>query len=270
MPAAPLRDGQLGAYLYCFARPGAAQDLTLPGVDGQSAIETLETRGLAAVFSRVPVVEFDPLVQGESLDPAWVVPRAVRHEQVIEAVMARSPVLPVRFGSLFSSPEALATFFADQADTITRFLDQLADRQEWAVKMWLDVERMIDWLLAHDPSLSERYRQLPQTPGTRYFQEKRLRADAQREGRRRAQLAAQEILAELPSIAGKVCVLPLRKLEDAGKEMVLHAAVLLPEGAMASVASRLKEMSSRHSEEGLDVECSGPWPPYNFCPVLQP
>ena len=37
---------------------------------------------------------------------SWVGPRALRHEAVIEEVMASSPVLPARFGTLFSSAEA--------------------------------------------------------------------------------------------------------------------------------------------------------------------
>ena len=36
-------------------------------------------------------------------DLAWVAPRALRHEEVILTVMEQGPVLPVRFGTVFSS-----------------------------------------------------------------------------------------------------------------------------------------------------------------------
>jgi len=264
----PVRRGQRAVYLYCFARSGAAAGLDLRGIDDKGAIERLEAKGLAAVFSHVPVEELDPLTAEAALDGAWLVPRVCRHQQVIEAVMAQSPVLPVRFGAVFSSLEALAEFLSDQADTIAAFLDQLVDRQEWDVKMVLDVEQMSACLRVNDPILAERQRQLPEAPGTRYFQERRLRTDAHREARRRAREESQEIHEQLQAQAVKVRPLALRNPPGSGREMVFHDAVLLPVASVASVLARLREMSDRYAGQGLELEFSGPWPPYNFCPAF--
>jgi hypothetical protein len=51
-------------------------------------------------------------------------------------------------------------------------------------------------------------------------------------------------------------------------EMVLNWAFLVPEKAVPSFRTRIKEANARHSRRGLVFECTGPWPPYSFTPAL--
>ncbi len=109
----------LGVYLYCFAHPGVVdqggENIEVTCIDGQGPRRELAVQDVAAIFSQVPLAEFDgPTAEARLQDPAWLVPRACRHKQVVEAVMTRSAVLPVRFGAVFSSPRALRDFFIDR------------------------------------------------------------------------------------------------------------------------------------------------------------
>jgi hypothetical protein len=209
--------------------------------------------------------------QNETPDPSWVIPRACRHERVIEAVMSRSPALPVRFGAVFSSRHSLEELLASRCTQIADFLNAISDKEEWAVKGFVDLEKTATWLLAADPVLSERRQRLPETPGVRYFQEKRLHADTQKQGKLWARRVAVEIQEELKTFTAAVQPLKPQGQSASGRtaEMVLHCAFLILRHGMADFSGRLEEINSQYAEQGLFLESLGPWPPFNFCPVLK-
>jgi gas vesicle protein GvpL/GvpF len=119
-----------GLYLYGFARPGVLGPLDVNGVVEGRQVGVIVMQGLAAVVSEVPLEAFEAALATGEPDPAWIVPRAVRHERVIEAVMALSPVLPVRFGALFSSPGALEGLVTAHREEIARFLDYYPGKKD--------------------------------------------------------------------------------------------------------------------------------------------
>ena len=161
-----------GLYLYCFARSGLLLRVEIGGIDGREGISTLEAGDVAAVYSQVSLDEFTGEAGERNLeDPEWVVPRAYRHEHVIEEVMRSSPVLPVRFGAVFSSREVLAQVLTDHGGEISRFLDGISDKEEWSVKGFMDFEKAAGRLLETEPVFTERRRHLPDLPGARVHAE---------------------------------------------------------------------------------------------------
>jgi gas vesicle protein GvpL/GvpF len=260
-----------GIYLYCFARPGATEGLSEPGVDGSVPVSALDVGDIAAVISPVQPGEFEaPEGSSEPPDAAWIIPRACRHERIIEAVMDRSPVLPVRFGSIFSSPDALIRYSEGQQLAIDRFLDHVKDRSEWSVKAFLDVDRVVSWLLRTEPVLSEARGQLPASAGARYFPEKKLNEHARRQARNWGRALAREIEQAVPPTADEFHRLPLEVAQRAGQEMFLHLTLLVPKAAVEAFLADLEQFAARYSEQGLRLQHSGPWPPFHFCPTLEP
>ena len=297
-----------GIYLYCFARPGlprgekgvrpllpvgpkgaCAQKGSDPFFSPENPVTLVEVGDVAAVCTHVTLDDFT----GESgelhfQDPAWVVPRACRHEQVIEEVMTFSPVFPVRFGAVFSSREALAQMIADRGAEISSFLDRVVGKEEWCVKGFVDIDKAADRLLETDPALAEQYRSLPESPGARYFQQKRLRAEALKKAKHSCRSTADQVDHELAGLtketgdaplnegrpeSGEVpaegsvpCPLKLGDAPDGKGEMVLKRAFLLFCESVDEFRDRVAEIGDRHADSGVTLELSGPWPPYSFCP----
>jgi hypothetical protein len=254
-----------GIYLYGFTRPGSLGVGPVAGVEDTVAVALLEVCGLAAVLGTVDLDDF----QGEGAeknlqDPSWIIPRACQHERVVEVVLASAPVMPVRFGAVFSSREALADFVACHGETIAGFLDDVADKEEWAVKGLLDEERATTSLLGADPALAEQWRQLPASPGARYFREKQLRARARQQIESWGRVLAGRVAEELSGLAVEVRPLRLRGA-DAG---VLHSALLLPRERVSAFRARVRDLAETFEPQGLILECTGAWPPYSFCPAL--
>jgi hypothetical protein len=173
---------QRALYLFCFARSNLVGELQGAGVDGQHPLSVFRRfPDLCAVLSEVALEDFcGPLVELQMQQLAWVGPRACRHEDVVEKVMRHSPVLPARFGTLFSTLESLGEFLARHRKAISQFLDKVALQEEWSVKGLLDRGHAGQALVAE--SMAARQGQLAVLPpGTRYFQEQLIRAGAEKE-----------------------------------------------------------------------------------------
>lgn len=254
-------------YLYCLARAGLPSNLAIEGLAGGGPVESLETDGLAAVISKIPIQEFEQAVEeglGQNLE--WVAPRACRHEFVVESVMRISPVLPVRFGTIFSREDVLEAFMKDRRKTIVEFLDRIASKREWSIKAFMDLDAASEWIISSDSAMRDEWLRLPESPGTRYFLEKRLQAEARRRAIHSGGAVAQEIHRALSSAMDEVVRLPLRSDSKSCKEMVLNVAVLGPCSIVESMEGLASTLLARFVEQGISLECSGPWPPFHFCP----
>ena len=259
-----------GTYLYCFARPGAAGGVDVPGVDGSRAVAEVGLGPVAAVVSRVSLEEFgDAAAERNTQNPDWVIPRACRHQRVVQEVMARSSVLPARFGAVFSSEQRLAELVQEKCQEISDFLDWVHGKEEWAVKGLVDPDRAGAWLRANDPALAGQCGDTA-SPGARYFQEKRLRVAVQERLRPWCRCVAEEVQAQLDPAAETARPLKLRAWRAAGKEeqLVLHRAFLLPREGVAAFLAHVERLGLGYAEQGMELETSGPWPPYTFAPAL--
>ena len=261
----------------------------MAGIDGLSPVESLEVNGITAVFCEVALEEFRAAVAAEDgVDPAWLLPRACRHEQVIDAVLARSSpsplllspaagekgrgegaVLPIRFGAVFSSRQALEQLLTERWTDIARCLDAVSGKEEWSVKAFVDVERASEWFVDNDPALAERRQQLPASQGARYLQEKRFRADVRKQIQSWSRTIAEQLREELHSLAEEVRPLKLTQGTYPGKEIVFHSAVLIASSSVAHFQEQLELLQARYAEQGVILDSSGPWPPYSFCPSLE-
>ena len=260
-----------GFYLYCFARADAVQGIKSTGIDGAQPVNGLSVKGIAAVFSPVSLGEFvGGAARSHLEDPVWVLPRACRHEWVIEEVMGRSPVLPVRFGSIFTSTQPLRDLLDRKGREIARFLDLLSDKEEWSVKCFADLDKSRDWLLRSDPEFVQKCRHVPSSPGALYFHERHLHLQADKKARQGWPAAAAQVENELKDHAHKSCPLRLQPRNVSGRkeEMILNCAFLLGRDSITNFQAQVESVNATRREQGITVELSGPWPPYSFCPSI--
>ncbi len=258
-------------YLYCLARPEALAAIDGPGVDGERPLELIPFRDIAAVVSAVGVDDFlGPPAEARMRDLAWVGPRVCRHEEVIERAMRVSPVVPARFATLFSSRETMATWLETHHDAISRALDRFADHEEWAVKGTLDRRKAEARFVA--AALARQEGVLSSSPGRRYFEERRIQAGI-----------GQEIDAWLKEVSAGIGralldhAVDFREREvvsgagpDEAGARILNWAFLVPRGSVGDFEARVQRISAEHALHGLVLDLSGPWPPYSFCPSLEP
>lgn len=258
-------------YLYCLARPDLSQAIDGTGVDGKSPLFLHRFQDITAVLSTVPLAEFSgPAAEERLQDLAWVGPRACRHEEVVEQATRHSPLLPARFGTIFSSLEGLEKLLKTHHDTILRFLDQVADKEEWSVKGLLDKTKVKEELFsANRAEEAERLASL--SPGMRYFQEQQIRSRVEKELNGWLKEVCQGVAIDLGCHAPDFCQRKVLSRDATGldRDMVLNWAFLVPRKAAADFRARIEQANADHARQGLVFQFSGPWPPYSFCPSLE-
>jgi hypothetical protein len=261
-----------GIYVYCFARADAEHDPLPHGANGESRVERLIVGEVAAVYSGEQLHEFDADEIGPDQDSRRVIERACRHESIVERVMQGSPVLPVRYGTVFSSADALALFVRHNRERIHRALSALAGKQEWAFKAVMQTDKAVEWVLTSDAVLASRYKDVVAgSAGARYLREKQLRSQAQGKARDNALTLTDTICTELERIAADRAELPSRSLDPSEHDQVMlrNLAFLVQDCHVENLRARVAWASSTCASQGLRLQLTGPWPPYNFCPVLE-
>jgi hypothetical protein len=184
-------------------------------------------------------------------------------------VRGYSPVLPSRFGTLFSSVESLQELLEWNSDKIDKFLDAVTGKDEWSVKVLSSRAAMTEKLFS-DRLVCQSEDFARMTPGHRYFKERQLRAEVEKEvgGRLRDILTASAT--ELAQ-----CSVDWQKRQIVGAqeegEMVRVAnwAFLVNREAEEDFKNCITRANAKNNQSGIVFEVSGPWPPYSFTPVLK-
>jgi hypothetical protein len=274
-----MSSGGTAYYLYCLTPCACGISASAIGVDGQPGVMVRDCGGIGAVFSQVELGEFC----GESADAhlqdlAWLGPRVCRHEAVIEEISDRLPVLPARFATLFDSLDSLQRFVLEHRDAIAGFFTRLGDRREWAVKGLLDRGRALagpgsPGRPAADeraPAASPGARAPAASPGARYFEEKRIQAQWERDFNLRLKNFCRRAAAALAEHAGsfreRKVLAPVEA--ETGAEIVLNWAFLVSPPALDEFRGCLARLNEGEAFPGLLLTATGPWPPYSFVPDL--
>ncbi len=257
-------------YLYCLGPSERLPRITAAGVDERSEVFLWSCGDIGAVLSEVSLKEFcGEAAEARLQDLTWLGPRVGRHETVVEEAMRHSPVLPVRFATLYTSADSLKEFVLQHRATIAEFFSEIRDQQEWAVKGLLVRTRAREAMRSASRLPAET--SLPSaSPGVRYFQEKRIETGINKQLNLWLKEACQRAAAELQSLAGgfrERKILGQGGAED-GAEAVLNWAFLLPLAGVADFRMRVERLNSEHVSRGLSLWLTGPWPPYSFVPAL--
>ncbi len=251
--------------------PAVVGHLDAIGIDGERAPQLWRHAGLAAIVSIVSRDEWCGAAAEANLQElAWVAPRSLRHEAVLEAATRSAPVFPARFGSLFSSSAALGRLMERHHETIGGFLERVGRQQEWAVKGILDRARAEAELGApHQAAVTGK---AALSPGLAYLFEQQSRRKAKEDLEEKLAAACNSLLERLHPLASEARSRPVLSGECAAapEEMISNWAFLVPPRAVAEFQQRVQQGNSDASLPGLTFAISGPWPPYSFCPPLSP
>lgn len=258
-------------YLFCLMptdRLPTVLAAALPEADRPWRIYSVN--GIAAVYRPIPLADFHgPEAEAQLQDWNWLEPRLREHETVIEQIRQTAPVLPTRFGALFSSLAMLEALVKAHQTTITAFLEQVADCDEWAVKGLLDRKAAVEHLTqitlaALAPELAEL------APGLRYLREQRARQTAARELTGWLREQPEQVYAQLRGYvrARRERAITPAVSPDETRELAWNWALLVPRPAEEAFLRQLTDASNTLVPHGLTLSLSGPWPPYSFCPPL--
>ncbi|RJQ64295.1 MAG: hypothetical protein C4530_02215 [Desulfobacteraceae bacterium] len=257
-----------GIYLFCFARPNCLPDPCIAGVDDRQPVSQWAFKDIVAVLGMSSIEDFcGPEAENRMKDLAWIGPRACRHAEVVEEVMRRSPTFPTRFGTIFSSFDALEKLLEVHYDEISRFLDKAAGKEEWAIKGLLNrsqARRSFSTLMLS----REKGRLASLPPGKRYLSEQRIRSSADREMNSWLEGVIKGIGVVLCRHSFEFCERKVLSLDSEAMDMVLNWAFWVAREEADDFRAAVDRANEQNDRQGLLLQLSGPWPPYSFLPFL--
>ncbi len=258
-------------YLFALARAGLLPELRTNGLDSGVPVLTRDFANVTALVCEVALDEFSgPLAEENLNDLAWVGRRVVRHGEIVQKAMPYSPVLPARFGTLFSSMESLERVLQRNLPEINVFFDFVTGKEEWAVKvMFARAEAKARLIAERLSAQSEVLAGLSQ--GVRYVKERQLSAAVDKEMGNWMKEILTTVATELTE-----CAVDWRKRDvrvgvpgEAEAEKVANWAFLVDCKDTEDFSRRISSSNDRYHASGLFFKASGPWPPYSFTPQLE-
>jgi len=247
-----------GWYLYGVVRADAEPPHGAQAVDSGDEVTVLPEGRVAALASRVSLVEFDEEALPQRLaDAEWLEEKIRAHEQVLEAALAAGPVVPCRFCTVYRGEDELRRFVAEREGELAEGLDRLDGRVELGVKAFVDPARFTS-------ELQEAAAQA--TSGRAYLEARREEQRLGAELVRFQNELADGLHERLHAAAEEGVTLPLQSREVSGRdrEMLFNGAYLV--GDRERFEEELAEAALEVRENGVELELTGPWPPYNFVP----
>jgi hypothetical protein len=215
-------------YLYAIVPAPPRLPADPPAGHEDAGLVCHETDVLAAVCS-----EHGGSVPGGE-DALW------RHEQVVEALMESTTVLPMRFGTVLPDATAVLGVLDRERPTYLELLDRVRGGVEVGVRaMPTDV-----------PSLDA-----PAASGQEYLARRLERTQ-------RAAAALDAVHAVLAPFARES-----RVRHQSGGRMLMSAAYLVEAAEVEAFTAEVARVDLAHPE--LALLSTGPWPPYSFVALPQ-
>jgi Gas vesicle synthesis protein GvpL/GvpF len=174
------------------------------------------------------------------------------HDAVVRAAALRGPVLPLRFGTVVPDEAAARRLLVEHRDSAREHLRRIGNAREWGVKLVRRLDSPVP--------VASRPRDRAGVTGTEYLARRRQALDQHDVAEAAAEQAADLLVETLaPHVTES-----LRRGGSSGSSLLLDLAVLVEADAEAGFLATAAELRQRLEPDALELEVSGPWPPYSF------
>lgn len=245
MPAEPVER----QYLYCFFRGAEPETFSSKGMGERGdPVVTMHYKDLGAVVSTSPESEYDSSRR-----------HMLNHTKVLEEVMERHSILPVRFNTISPDREMLERLLVARYDELLGELDRMEGKIEMGVKaLWYE-GIVFQEILAERADIRQLRDSLQgKSPDSTYYERIRLGEMVEEAVRRKRSLDEDMILTTLSPFA-----VQFRANEIFGERMIVNAAFLVERNREPEMDAAIRTLDAQQTQRVL-FRYVGPVPPYNF------
>lgn len=237
----------MGIYVYAIGRAEAVGLPELAGIMDHPAY-CLPAAGLAAMVSDCPAAAVRPERK-----------HIAASQRVMSALNARFDLLPMAFGTIAESAEALVDFLEQHRERLIAQLDRVAGKLEMDLRLSLDVADPIAFLVETTPALkAARDRTFGRRRSPSADERMRIGQLCEEALRRYRETQTASLRDMLAASCAEIIALP-----TAGDSEIAHLAVLVARGGGDRFDAVVSEAAARLPDV-LAVTIGGPWPPHNF------
>lgn len=243
-------------YVYGIIASEKPETFDVAGVDDRGGeVFAVCHGGLAAVVGPSRSADYRSMARQQALRSLTA------HQRVLEVVMERSAVLPVRFGTVLSDDAGVRRLLDQGAVPLASGLAEFSGRTQTEVLVTWRLEDLFRDIGAEPEIVRAKAEAAGQPPehaaAARLAVGEMVQASLER---RRAELQGRL----MPCLRDVALDLAVNALMD--DRMVLNVALLLDPPRREALDRLLGELD-RRSEDRLTFRCVGPLPPYSFATV---
>jgi hypothetical protein len=256
----PKTDTRIGKYLYCIIRsPEPQQGLSSPAFttlgigERGDVVHTVHFMNLAAVVSDSPLVEYEESRRN-----------MMAHTLVLEEVMRQFTTLPVRFGTVAPSVEAIQEqVLKRRYGELISALEEVENRVELGVKAFWYEEAIFREIVEENLPIRHLRDSLMGHPAEEtYYERIRLGEMIEAAISRKRDEDSEKILERLRPLVYKS-----RANKVITDKMVLNAAFLVNCEHEAEFDQAIQQLDTEMGKR-LMFKYVGPVPPYNFVNII--
>jgi hypothetical protein len=237
-----------GCYLYAII-DGAddRQPLGLTGLDGAETYALAEG-GVAAAVSDIAVKKIRPERR-----------RLAAHHEVLKRFLERDAVLPMSFGLIAESPEAVRRILRLNRAGIARELEAVRGKLEMGVRVSWDVSNIFETILAAHTDLRD-LRDRMFRGGRQPSHDEMIELGSQFD--RRLASDREQYVAAVTAVLDTVCA-EVKENKPRNEREVMNIACLVDRLRMADFEHAVREAAGSFDDR-FAFDFNGPWPPHNF------
>lgn len=253
-----------GWWAYCVIDAGEreAAPVGAPGIEPRGPVDLVQEGELAALVSRVPLSEFsDERLREHLNDIEWVERVARVHERVLEQTLEQATLVPLRLCTLYKDRDGVERMLREQEPVLRQALASLRGRREWGVKLFADPDRLLEAVTEKESSDFA-----GAASGTAYMRRRARERELSERAQELGDAIAEEIHLRLEQLADAARANTPQRQEVHGRDgrMLLNGVYLVPREREDDFADLVSSLREQRQESGLELELTGPWPPYNF------
>jgi hypothetical protein len=239
-----------GKYVYCVIRCDEPPQFSTLGIGERGdEVHTVEYKDLAAVVSDSPVIRYVSSRRN-----------MMAHTVVLEEAMQNHTILPVRFGIVAPSAEAIATKVLQRRyDELSALLSEMDGRIEVGLKAFWYENVIFPEVVSENPAIRQlRDSLMNKSAEETYYERIRLGEMIESAMGQRRDEDADRILGALRPLAYET-----RLNEVITDRMIVNAAFLVDVSRQSDFDEALEGLDTAMGERIL-FKYVGPVPPYNF------
>ncbi len=247
--------------LYAYAITSANRlDLTeTPGLHDASPLRLIRHDDIALVVSEITVTALDGLADDDLANEGRLATRAREHDTVVRATAAHAPVLPLRFGTVVVDADAAVSLLRSRLDQARQLLRHVAHHQEWGVRVLRTADPGADADAADSAQSTASKPSAEKLSGAEYLARRRQARADQEDSEARVHALLESAHDFLRPLARDSAPRAPR-----GSHVLADTAYLIAQEREAEFLDSLEQLAQRLHAEHMQVETSGPWPPYSF------
>jgi len=250
----PEQETPMGKYMYCILRSTEPRQFKTRGIgELGDGVCTVGFMGLAAAVSDSPIVEYESTRRN-----------MMAHTLVLEEIMRDFTILPVRFGIVAPSVEAIQEQVLQRRyGELNGLIAEMEGRIELGLKaLWYEGV-IFEEIVAENPPIRRlRDSLMGRTPEESYYDRIHLGEMIEAALRKKRDEDSESILVRLRPLVHKTRLTHL--ITD---RMILNAAFLVDRDREAEVDQVVQQLDAEMGKRMM-FKYVGPVPPYNFINIV--